>query len=462
MRKQQFTASLLRRVKALGIAVGEPILLWCSVSSFRSVRGHEHPSSVGSDVRRVTAASGLLSDSLIKFLNDTCTRVRWRTLEEFTTVFEDHVFVATGDINDMWLRDSAVQFRPFLRTPRLQPLVERLIKTHAYFILQDPYANRFRKYWARPLESERGLRRGGWVATGNWEPDSLAYFLHLLCDSNIPSILDDTTVSQAVHVVLDVLEREQHHSNRSSPYQYAELGNGGKGEDVGYTGMVWGAFRPSDDKQAFGYNIPVNLFIYAALGKLRLRLVGNTCIDRLMEGIGHGIREHGVVDGIYAYEVDGLGHSLVDFDDANLPSLLSMPLYSKTYDPRIYARTRQRVLSSKNPVFFKSSVLEGIGSPHTPSQHVWPLAVMARAMTATDDAEFASQIRFLASMTCGNGRMHESVSVDNVAACTRPDFEWANTMFVELVSTHYPELCSVELDFNKITHVFPSTRTKAR
>lgn len=29
---------------------------------------------------------------------------------------------------------------------------------------------------------------------------------------------------------------------------------------------------------------------------------------------------------MYAYEVDGLGHTLTDFDDPNLPSLLAIPL----------------------------------------------------------------------------------------------------------------------------------------
>jgi meiotically up-regulated gene 157 (Mug157) protein len=28
---------------------------------------------------------------------------------------------------------------------------------------------------------------------------------------------------------------------------------------------------------------------------------------------------------VYAYEVDGLGNSLVDFDDPNIPSLLAIP-----------------------------------------------------------------------------------------------------------------------------------------
>ena len=39
---------------------------------------------------------------------------------------------------------------------------------------------------------------------------------------------------------------------------------------------------------------------------------------------------------VYAYEVDGLGQSLHDFDDPNLPSLLAIPLLGyKYYDPEV-------------------------------------------------------------------------------------------------------------------------------
>jgi meiotically up-regulated gene 157 (Mug157) protein len=34
---------------------------------------------------------------------------------------------------------------------------------------------------------------------------------------------------------------------------------------------------------------------------------------------------------VYAYEVDGLGNSLYDFDDPNLPSLLAVPLLNYKY-----------------------------------------------------------------------------------------------------------------------------------
>jgi hypothetical protein len=63
---------------------------------------------------------------------------------------------------------------------------------------------------------------------------------------------------------------------------------------------------------------------------------------QLIADVRSGIEAHGVVpvgDGtaatMYAYEVDGLGGALKDFDDPNVPLLLSMPLlcYSH-YDRR--------------------------------------------------------------------------------------------------------------------------------
>ena len=59
----------------------------------------------------------------------------------------DTVFVITGDIPAMWLRDSACQLRPFLlfakEEPELVELVCGLIKNKMQCILLDPYANAF-------------------------------------------------------------------------------------------------------------------------------------------------------------------------------------------------------------------------------------------------------------------------------------------------------------------------------
>ncbi len=67
-----------------------------------------------------------------------------------------------------------------------------------------------------------------------------------------------------------------------------------------------------------------------------------------------GIQDFGIVEAsngvkVYAYEVDGLGNSLVDFDDPNIPSLLSVPLLGYSgYDKEIFENTKERILSHNN------------------------------------------------------------------------------------------------------------------
>lgn len=67
----------------------------------------------------------------------------------------------------------------------------------------------------------------------------------------------------------------------------------------------------------------------------------------------------------FVYEVDGLGNKHF-MDDANIPSLLSLPYlgFVDKNDP-IYQNTRKRILSSNNPFYFEGSAAKGVGSPHT-------------------------------------------------------------------------------------------------
>jgi len=52
-------------------------------------------------------------------------------------------------------------------------------------------------------------------------------------------------------------------------------------------------------------------------------------------------------------------------DDANLPSLLSLPLFGfVSADDPIYKETRTRVLSEKNPYYFSGKAGSGVGGPH--------------------------------------------------------------------------------------------------
>lgn len=62
---------------------------------------------------------------------------------------DDTTFIYTGDIHDMWLRDSAAQVNHYLPLAatdlHLQVIIEGLIKRHIMMIQHDSYANSFRR-----------------------------------------------------------------------------------------------------------------------------------------------------------------------------------------------------------------------------------------------------------------------------------------------------------------------------
>lgn len=259
-------------------------------------------------------------------------------------------------------------------------------------------------------------------------------------------LISEAVIFDAVSILIDTWKTEQHHEEKSS-YRYSELPRDGVGSLTGYTGMTWSGFRPSDDPAQYGYNVPGNMY---AAGALQRVLALNSAIwrssdlkqraEELLNDIETGIRTHGVVEvepGIkmYAYEVDGLGGNLTDFDDANVPSLLATPLLGwDGYDREIYKVTRARLLSPEtNEWYFRGESAEGIGSPHTGKNMVWPMALIIQALTTDESAEEVVRIvESLLKMQCGNGLMHESVDVNNLNHCTRPVFEWANALAVVL------------------------------
>jgi meiotically up-regulated gene 157 (Mug157) protein len=135
---------------------------------------------------------------------------------------------------------------------------------------------------------------------------------------------------------------------------------------------------------------------------------------------------------IWAYEVDGYGSQLL-MDDANAPSLLSLPYLASSPDPAIYARTRQFVWSDRNPWFFRGAAGEGIGGPHVGKDMIWPMSQMMFALTSVSDAEIARTLSMLKVSSAGSGFMHESFFKDDATRFTRPWFAWANTLFGELI-----------------------------
>jgi meiotically up-regulated gene 157 (Mug157) protein len=392
----------------------------------------------------------------------------------------EQTFVATGDIDSMWTRDSAVQMgiyygRMGRRYPYLRLIVQGAIRRQAFNIIQDPYANAYARKWRDPAKlslKDRVIGRGGWVDTRNYELDSGAYFFTQLYDYYVAenvyrpdALLLEPLIFDAVMLMVDTWIVEQSHDTKS-PYRYFELRNDGKGSPTSYTGMTWTGFRPSDDPARYGYLVPAN--IHAAAGLERILELNKriwksnelkTLASKLLDDIETGIQIYGIVDvynphtntseRAYAYEVDGKGNALVDFDDANVPSLLSIPLlgWSK-YNGDIYRNTRARLLSPINKYYFDGPVLRGIGSPHTPNNYVWPLALAIEALTEEGPNEhiaqvFTFQIRQLLKSAC-NDAMHEGVS--STTGCpvfSRPWFEWANALFVVLIETALGERCDI-------------------
>jgi meiotically up-regulated gene 157 (Mug157) protein len=146
-----------------------------------------------------------------------------------------------------------------------------------------------------------------------------------------------------------------------------------------------------------------------------------------------GIVSHPVLGKIFAYEVDGYG-SFYFMDDANIPSLLSLPYlgYCKANDP-VYCNTRKAVLSRHNPYYSEGTAGAGVGGPHVGAGHLWPMAIMMRAMTSESEAEVIECLSTLKKTHASTGFMHETFWKDDATQFTRPWFAWANTLFGELI-----------------------------
>lgn len=397
------------------------------------------------------------------------------TLEQTTFPLADGTtYIITGDIELMWHRDSCAQvnhYLPLLATipsPNpLEALVEGLIRRQSLFISVDPYATSFRLFLDFNFVGKSALTDWDYksgrtihVAMHNYELDNLAYHLklsarfHRFSRSMRPF---DETWLKGLDKIMDTVEREQNHM--ASPYTYPELKNNGRGSPVcnGH-GLTWCSHRPSDDATQMGYLIPSNMMMVMSLrnaAKIVRDVNGGedraTRADNLAESIDEGIHKHAVVSQegfgkVYAYEVDGCGHAVM-MDDANIPSLLSIPYleYTSPHDPENVLRenTRRFVLSTKNPYFFDGGNGNmGIGSPHTPKGNIWHLAIIMQALTSTEDVELRYLLDML-SRTATNDLMHESFRVIKPTQFTRRSFAWANSLFAELISSRLDDIIRV-------------------
>lgn len=347
-------------------------------------------------------------------------------------------YVSTGDIEAEWLRDASAVMEPYISQAssddRISSALRGVVAREAKYILIDPYANAFSSDYK--------------VVERKFEVDSLLYpiwFADKYYRATGDRSIFTPQVNRAFERVLRVLRIEQHHDRRSR-YRHPDLANGGKGSWVKYTGMIWTGFRPSDDPARYQYNIPDNMFAVVVLRRLSYiedhvyrngRDAANAwgLANEVQTGIEqHAKRTYRGFGTIYAYEVDGYGH-MNFMDDANIPSLLSIPYFGYLpQNDRVYQNTRRFVLSDRDPYFFRGRFARGVGSPHTPHNYVWPLSLIMQALTSNDPAEVKRVMGYIAASDVGDHRLHESFNPSWPEAFTRDDFAWPNALYGELIA----------------------------
>lgn len=352
------------------------------------------------------------------FPNTLDTTIRWHTdstpaaarkSKKANSVWKgSQTFIVTGDINAEWLRDSTNQLTNYQtlanRDQRLYNLILGAINTQAEFVIQSPYCNAFQPPPPSNLAPSNNSQDdtvhpeydSSVVFECKYELDSLANFLGLATEfykyTGSADFLTDRWYT-ALDTLLNVLDaqseptfnsqgqfvKNQYTFQRTTTQGTETLSLDGVGNPLNSgTGLIRSAFRPSDDATIFGFFIPANAQMAVQLNKTATMLrsagghadIANDLADRSTR-LHAAIQENAIVShpkfgDVYAFEVDGYG-SHVLMDDANIPSLLSLPVLGFVdQDDPVYKNTREMILSKDgNPYYLTGTAFHGIGGPHS-------------------------------------------------------------------------------------------------
>lgn len=373
-------------------------------------------------------------------------------------------YVITGDIDAMWLRDSSAQVWPYMafanKDVKLKNLIAGVINRQTDYILKDPYANAFYNDPNKKGEwttDHTDMKPG--VHERKYEIDSLCYPIRLAYNywKNTGDVapFDDNWV-KAIKATLKVF-KDQQQKDGANPYTFQRTTQfatdtrplKGAGYPVKPVGLVCSAFRPSDDATVFSFLIPSNFFLVVSMKQAAEMLEAikkDTSTAKDLRALGleveQAIKDYAVIKhpkygNIFAFEVDGFGSHLL-MDDSNVPSLLSLPyLDAIDVNDTTYQNTRKFILSEDNPFFFKGKVAEGVGGPHVGMDFIWPMSIVMRAYTTSDQNEIKECIKMLKASHGGTGFMHEGFHKDDAKNYTRDWFAWTNTLFGELLWDTY-------------------------
>lgn len=429
-------------------------------STNRPAAGERHFTSKAVE-KAIAKTKAKIKDPKLAWMFENCYPNTLDTTVEFGTKNgKPDTFVITGDIHAMWLRDSTAQVWPYLpltsEDEKLKELIAGVVNRQTQCVLLDSYANAFNKtkeeevHW---MSDHTDMKAG--LHERKWEIDSLCYTVRLAYNywktTGDVSVFDEGWQKAAKLIVKTF--KEQQRKDDLGPYKFQRettrqldtLSNSGYGRPLKAVGLINSSFRPSDDAATYGFLIPSNLFAVVSLKQLAEiskevtgdKAFAKECIA-LSDEVEDAIKEYAIVDHpkygkVYAFEVDGFGNHTF-MDDANVPSLLALP-YLGLVDQKdeIYQNTRKFVWSEDNPYFFKGIAAEGIGGPHVGYYMIWPMSIIMRAMTSSDDKEIAWCLKTLRNTDANTGFMHETFHKDDPSNFTRSWFAWANTLFGELI-----------------------------
>lgn len=414
----------------------------------------------------ITAVKKKMVNKELAWLFENCFPNTLDTTVDFEMINgKPDTYVITGDIDAMWLRDSSAQVWPYLyligQDEQLRQLIKGVINRQTKCILLDPYANAFFKDENRISEWSKDLTamKPG-IHERKWEVDSLCYPIRLgyayWKQTGDATAFDDNW-KKAMGSVLKTFKEQQRYAG-NGPYKFERITGwatdtvplGGYGYPAKKIGLIHSMFRPSDDATIYPFLIPSNMFAAEALDNLseifslaaKDKEMAATCKSfslQLIQAINsYAIVPHKTFGKIFAFEINGYG-SYNLMDDANIPSLLSIPYLTKKFDATIIQNTRRFVLSAENPFFFKGKAGQGIGGPHAGMDMIWPLSVIMRGLTSDSDAEIRECLKILRQASVGTGFMHESFHKNDATKFSRNWFAWANTLFGELVLKVYKQ-----------------------
>ena len=419
----------------------------------------------------ITAVKKQIADPELAWLFENCFPNTLDTTVDFEMIDgKPDTYVITGDIDAMWLRDSTAQVWPYLplmkNDKHLQQLIAGVINRQIKCIHLDRYANAFYKdpnkisEWKSDItEMKPGIHER------KWEIDSLCYpvrLAHQYWKDTGDTTPFDKAWEESVELILKTFI-EQQRKDGKGPYSFQRttawatdgVPLSGYGYPVKPVGLICSMFRPSDDATIFPFLIPSNFFAVVSLRNAaemvnsisKNKQLAEKC-NALANEVNDALKKYAVINSpqagkIYGYEINGFG-SFNLMDDANIPSLLSLPyLNAVPEDDMLYQSTRKFVLSENNPFFFKGSAGEGVGGPHAGMDMIWPMSITMRGLTSSNEAEIKQCMKMLIKTNAGTGFMHESFNKNDASNFTRKWFAWANTLFGEFVihtSQKYPSV----------------------